>query len=134
MPAREQREAEPPSDAAVDRLDSQVAQIAAQASGVDTVWNSFLLNCDATPRARYDRGWFGLWENQVQADLSSGFCRDLYDQVIVSGESVKAEMGRAEQAARVAGVWPGEIRDVKRRHAMSWDGWGLPAPALRREP
>ena len=110
MPAREQPEAEPPPEPPFDRLDSQVAQIAAQASRVDTVWNSFLLNCDATPRARYDRGWFGLWDNQVQADLSSGFCRDLYDQVIVSGESVKAEMGRAEQAARLAGVWPGEIR------------------------
>jgi hypothetical protein len=125
---------EPEEDPAVDLLDIQVAQIAAQASSVDSVWNSFLLNCDATLRSRYDRGWFGLWENQVQADLSSGFCRDLYDQVILGGESVKTAMTHAEQTARRSGVWPGEIRDVKRRYAMSWEGWGLPAPALRREP
>jgi len=126
--------AEPEFDARIDVLDSQVAQIAAQASGVDAVWNSFLLNCDATMRARYDRGWFGLWENQVQADLSSGFCRDLYDQVIVAGESVKVAMSRAETQARTAGIWPGDIRDVRRRYAMSWEGWSLPAPPLRREP
>jgi hypothetical protein len=133
-PAAQPAPAEEAADPAVETLDMQVAQVAAQAAQVDALWSSFVRSCDATPRATHDRGWFALWENQVQVDLSNGFCRDLYDQIVVAGEAVKTRMSQLESSARQTGVQPGDVREVQRRHALSWEGWNLPAPALQREP
>jgi len=41
--------------------------------------------------------------------------------------SLRADIGAAldtaEEDARRAGVYPGEVRDVLRRHGLDWDGW-----------
>jgi hypothetical protein len=118
--------AEPPALAA---FNSRVASLAQQAAYVDALWASFAASCDASVATRYDRDWFALWESgTVRADLSTGFCRDLYNQVIARGESVKAGMSAAEDAARRAALLPGSIRDVRRRYALDWDGWQRSAP------
>lgn len=114
---------------ALEAFSSRVAALAQQASYVDALWASFAGACDATVRSRYDRDWFSLWDaGGVQSDLSTSFCRDLYNQVIARGESVKAAMAAAEESARPA-LLPGNIRDVRRRYAMDWDGWDRNPPA-----
>ena len=36
---------------------------------------------------------------------------------------IGAALDTAEEDARRAGVYPGEVRDVLRRHGLDWDGW-----------
>lgn len=113
---------------ALEAFSNRVAALAQQASYVDALWASFAGACDATVRSRYDRDWFSLWDaGGVQSDLSTGFCRDLYNQVIARGESVKSAMSAAEESARTD-LLPGNIRDVRRRYAMDWDGWDRTPP------
>lgn len=119
----------PAREAMRERFATQVASLAQQAKAVDSVWASFVSACDVRPgaAAKDARGWFGLWGQTVKADLSSGFCRDLFNQVVSAGESVKQSMVAAEDVARTT-LSPEEVRDIRRLHSMDWDGWTLPAP------
>jgi hypothetical protein len=114
---------------AEDAFARQVASLAQEADRVDRLWNEFRSACNATVGTRYEgaRDWFGLWGNDVRADLSNGFCRDLFDQIVGSGETVKRGMAGAEQAARRS-LSPGTIRDVRLRYSMDWDGWDRTPP------
>lgn len=108
---------------------NQVAALSQQARPVDAVWSSFVSSCDVKQAAGTEgaREWFGLWDGRVKADLSSGFCRDLFNQIVGSGEGIKKAMASAEEVARkTLGVE--ELRDIRRLNSMDWDGWALPAP------
>ncbi len=117
-----------------DAFDRQVASVSQSASGVDGSWASFVTSCKVIQPETTSGGrdWFGLWDGRVQADYSNGFCRDLFNQIVSSGEAVKKAMAAAESVVQGT-LDPGEIRDIRRLHNMNWDGWTLPAPA-RREP
>lgn len=117
-----------------DAFARQVAVVSQEAQAVDASWAAFVTSCSVIkPETMSDsRDWFGLWDGRVQADYSTGFCRDLFNQIVASGEGVKKAMASAESAVQGT-LEPGEIRDIRRLHNMNWDGWTLPAPS-RREP
>jgi hypothetical protein len=108
---------------------NQVANLSQQARAIDAVWGSFVTSCGAKPSSSVEGGrdWFGLWDGRVKADLSGGFCRDLFNQLITSGEGIKKGMAAAEDVARKT-MDAGEVRDIRRLNSMDWDGWELPAP------
>ncbi len=108
---------------------AQVASLAGQADRVDRVWNEFRSACDfpaGNPREG-ERGWFVIWEGSIRADLSAGFCRDLFNQVVDLAEPVNAGMAAAEDVARRT-LLPGDIREVRRQYRMDWDGWTRTPP------
>jgi len=116
----------------LDAFAEQVATLAQQADRVDALWDDFKTTCSVTLRSSHTDGrdWFSLWDNTAQVDLSSGGCRDLFNQVVERGEAVRGGMVRAEEAARAANLVPGDLRATLRRHSMEWGGWGGPAPKL----
>jgi hypothetical protein len=119
----------------LDAFAEQVATLAQQADRVDALWDDFRTTCSVTLRSSHadGRDWFSLWDNTAQVDVSSGACRDLFNQVVGRGEAVKGGMVRAEEAARVANLVPGDLRATRRRHSMEWSGWGGPAPELLKQ-
>jgi hypothetical protein len=123
------------ADAAREALNGQVGALAQQSLYLDDLWIAFAEYCRPTLRGgRYDRDWFSLFDSQTQVDLSSGYCRDLYNEIVGRGENIKRAMTRAEDNALRAGLYPGDVREARRRHALEWEGWRQPAPALRRVP
>ena len=115
---------------ALDAFATRVALISEQAFSVDAAWSVFANACNASAALPLDRAWFALWEqNGLRADLSTSTCRELYNKVVDRGEPVKAAMAAAEDRAREAALLPGALREIRRRYAMDWDGWELPAPA-----
>ena len=117
-----------------DRFATQVKTLSQDARSIDAAWSSFVTSCSVKQPANTGGGrdWFGLWDARVQADYSSGFCRDLFNQIVSSGEGIKKAMAAAEDVAGKT-LSVGEIRDIRTLHAMNWDGWALPAPP-KREP
>jgi hypothetical protein len=101
---------------------------------VDSSWASFVTACKVIQPETMSGGrdWFGLWDGRVQADYSSGSCRELFNQIVSSGEGIKKAMAAAESVVRDR-LEPGQIRDIRTLNNMNWDGWTLPPPA-RREP
>ncbi len=108
---------------------AQVASLAGGADRVDRVWNEFRSACkpEAGNQPQGTRGWFAVWEGSVRADMSGGFCRDLFNQILDLAEPVKAGMSAAEDVARRT-LSPGDIREIRRQYRMDWDGWALPPP------
>ena len=117
-----------------DAFARRVAAVSESAAGVDASWASFVTACKVIQPETMSGGrdWFGLWDGRVQADYSGGFCRDLFNQIVSSGEAVKKSMAAAESSV-VGTLEPGEIREIRTLYNMNWDGWTLPPPA-RREP
>jgi hypothetical protein len=116
-----------------EAYDQRVATLAQQANRVDNLWNGFKTSCNVTLReGNYEgaREWLSLWDGQAQVDLSSGSCRDLFNQIIGLGEAVNSGMVAAENSAR-QNLEPGQIRDIQRRHSLDWAGWGRNPPELR---
>jgi hypothetical protein len=111
------------------RYANEVASLSEKARTTDGVWSSFVTACDAKLNSSVDGGrdWFGLWDGRVKADLSGGSCRDMFNQIVTSGEGIKKAMASAEDVVRKT-MEPGELRDIRRLHSMEWDGWSLPAP------
>jgi hypothetical protein len=116
---------------ALEAYGRRVGALAQQAGFVDGLWSAFASTCAADVTGSYDRAWLALWDTgAVRPDLSSGYCRQLQNQIVSRGQSVNAGMAAAEDAARTAALLPGDVRQVRQQYAMDWSGWGRPAPAL----
>jgi hypothetical protein len=111
------------------RFADQVAALSRQAQPIDAVWSQFVTSCAARGPAETNgaRAWFGLWDGSVKSDLSSGFCRDLFNQMVQQGETIKKGMAAAEDVAR-PDLAPEDLRAIKKLNSMNWDGWALAAP------
>lgn len=106
-------------------FDERVAAIALDANRVDGLWSSFRNSCDVKTSGSFQgsREWVALWTSQAKADLSNGFCRDLFNQIVGLGDTVSQAMASAEEGVREA-LLPGAIRDVRVRYSMDFNGWG----------
>jgi hypothetical protein len=117
-----------------DEFEQRVANLAQEAIRVDSLWNTFRTSCNVTMRAgtayEASRQWLSLWDSAAQVDLSSGQCRDLYNQIVGLGQAVSVGMADAEDQARRT-LSPGQVRDIERRHQLEWGSWGRGAPELR---
>jgi hypothetical protein len=115
-----------------ERFANQVAALSQQARPIDSQWSSFVTACDVKQASSTDGGrdWFGLWDGRAHADLSGGFCRDMFNQIVSAGEGIKKGMSAAEDVARKT-LDVGEIHDIRKLNSMDWDGWGLAAPEKR---
>jgi hypothetical protein len=103
--------------------------LAQQADAVDRLWNGFKGPCKADESASYEgaREWLLLWDNPQGADLSGGFCRDLFNQIVDRGTTIGSGVVAAEKEAQRT-LSPEEIRQVSRSYSLDWSGWGRTAP------
>ncbi|HEY8231144.1 MAG TPA: hypothetical protein VIJ10_00640 [Vicinamibacteria bacterium] len=114
---------------AAESYSRRLADLAAQATAIDTVWSGFRTACNVTlSDGAYagSREWLSLWDS-VQVDTSSGYCRDLFNQIVGRGQSVNAAMAAAETDARRS-LEPGAIREIQRQYSLEWHGWGSTPP------
>ena len=114
------------ADSAAGRaFDERVATLALDANRVDGLWSTFRNSCDVKVSGSFQgsREWVSLWTGQAKADLSSGFCRDLHNQVAGLGDAVSQAMASAEEGVRET-LLPGAIREIRMRHSMDFNGWG----------
>jgi S1-C subfamily serine protease len=51
-------------------------------------------------------------------------CLSFRSQIRTLRTDIATALDAAQEQARRAGVYPGEVRDVLRRHGLDWDGWG----------
>jgi hypothetical protein len=111
---------------------ARVASMAGEADRVDRVWSRFRSSCNVVAGRPRDgaRGWFVVWQgSSIRADLPGRDCRDLFDQIIELGDPIRGGMTAAQDVARRS-LSPADIREIRRRYAMDWDGW-TPTSAKR---
>lgn len=114
---------------AAESYSQRLADLAAQATAIDNVWSGFRTACNVTlSDGAYagSREWLSLWDS-VQVNTSSGYCRDLFNQIVGRGQSVNSAMAAAETDAR-RWLEPGAIREIQRQYSLEWHNWGRTPP------
>jgi hypothetical protein len=108
-----------------ERLDA----LSRQADAVDRIWIGFKVPCKAEESTAYEgaRGWLLLWDDPQAADLSGGFCRDLFNQIVDRGATIGSGVVAADNEARRT-LSPEKMREIRRGYSLDWSGWGKTAP------
>lgn len=93
------------------------------ADQIDSYWNQYSKSCVLSVRRQSERPWFSVFEpNGVSINLHSAYdCERFLDSVRTNAERLKAELEKASEVARRKGVYPGVIRDLRRRHRLDWE-------------
>jgi S1-C subfamily serine protease len=94
------------------------------ADQVDDYWQRNARNCVTNSPNLGDRKWFAaLVPNAVHLNGQVYGCDDWLDNVTTGARRIEEEMRKAGEAARHNGVYPGVMRDIRRRYRIEWDGW-----------
>jgi serine protease Do len=120
-----------PSDADRQRQEGehryeQVLQWASRnADQIDRYWERYSKACVTNARRVGDRPWFAVYESNgvVVAGISEYDCQQFLNTVSGNANDIKEKMDAEGDTARRAGVYPGVLRDLRRRHRMDWQGW-----------
>jgi hypothetical protein len=95
------------------------------ADELDTYWTRYAGSCVATAKAAGDRAWFAAFEaGGVTLGTSTAVnCSSWLDTVRTNADRIKSEIERGSETARQRGVYPGTVRDLRRRYRLQWTGW-----------
>ncbi len=98
---------------------------AREAASIDDYWGRYATSCVSASVRSGDRPWFSVFEPDgvTLGNRSNIDCRGWLDAVTADARPVRTEVARATEAARRSGVYPGAMRDLRRRHRMEWSGW-----------
>ena len=103
----------------------QAMQAAAQrADQIDQQWKRFQGNCLVNPTSSdAQREWLVVRDQaptfKTPDQWCTAFARDLQGYVV----ELSTFMTQASEQARRAGVYPGTLRDTRRKYRLDWSGW-----------
>ena len=110
-------------DDGMKTYDKIVAAVAKRASEIDSYWARIKQNCSVRVFPGYDREWFGIWDDRAGLAASETSCVSALNDLHELAGEVRSVMIQAQENARRASVLPGQLRDIRRRYRMDWQGW-----------
>ncbi len=112
---------DPQHDAAMAELERRLKGATEFADRIDSGWAEYRAAClqGVTLKKRYDREWFALLERTPPSAASIG-CGPLAEDLTNAAGKLRVFMAEALNAARRAGILPGELREACRRHRLDW--------------
>jgi len=95
------------------------------ADQIDGYWDRYSKTCVSSARRGGDRAWFGVYEpNGITITINSAYdCQQFLDTLRTHADRLRAELNRNGEGARRNGVYPGVMRDLRRRYHLDWSGW-----------
>ena len=100
-----------------------VEGIARQSAQLDAYWNRIKANCTVRVAPGYDREWFGLWDGRTKLDTPDPSCGSAVTELTDMSAQVRTLMASSQEEARRASVLPGQLREIRRRYRMDWQGF-----------
>jgi S1-C subfamily serine protease len=110
-------------EAGQDAYGRDMATADQKARQIDGYWLRFRQACAPRPRTAGDREWFGVSEGLVEPTTTNQNCPYWLNDLRTMSRDFEAAMRAAGDAARRAGVYPGTLRDLRRRHKLDWSGF-----------
>ncbi len=104
-------------------FEREMAEAGQQAAQIDGYWARFTAACAPRVRSTGDRPWFGLADGRVDYTGNDGNCPYWLNDLVSMSRDFGLAMRTAGDAARRAGVFPGTLRDVRRKHRLDWIGF-----------
>jgi hypothetical protein len=92
---------------------------------LDDYWSKYAPQCVRASVQNGDRQWFSVFEpNGVALNVTSNIdCQDWLNNLRNNAMPIKNTLDQAAEVARRSGVYPGVMRDLRRRHRLDWSGW-----------
>jgi S1-C subfamily serine protease len=92
---------------------------------LDDYWNKYSSNCVKSSLQNGDRPWFAVFEpNGVSLNVTSNLdCAGWLDNLRSNATQIRNTIDQAGEIARRSGVYPGVMRDIRRRNRLDWSGW-----------
>jgi hypothetical protein len=94
-----------------------------KARQIDGYWLRFRQACAPRARTSGDREWFGVSEGAVESTTTDQNCPYWLNDLQTMSRDFEAAMRAAGDTARRAGVYPGTLRDLRRRYKLDWSGF-----------
>jgi hypothetical protein len=104
-------------------FERDVAALAQQALQIDGYWQRFYASCGPRQRESGDRGWFGVAEGQLDYAGRDRNCPYWLNDLNSMSRQFNTAMRGVADAARRAGVFPGTMREVRRKYKLDWSGF-----------
>jgi S1-C subfamily serine protease len=106
------------------RYEQAMTAAAQRADQIDSQWKRFQSNCVVSPVSTdAQREWFVVRDQAPSFKAADPWCtsfaRDLQDFT----RQFSQFMTQAADEARRAGVYPGTLRDARRKHRLDWSHW-----------
>lgn len=111
-------------DEAVAGYERWIADAAKKAESLDRNWADLRAQCMSgpAPHVRGDREWFVIFEGFDENRVSPG-CSNYYSDLANAARGFERQMAGAADAARRAGVFPGEARDIRHKYRLDSPDW-----------
>jgi len=119
-------ESESARDRGAARFEQLVQVLSRAGDQIDANWQRNAKLCVAsTVSTGGDRPWFALYvPNGVKTAVSNAYdCFAWINDMKTSANQIKERMDQALEASRRDDVYPGTIRDIRRKYRMEWSGW-----------
>ena len=99
-----------------------IAALARTADTLDEYWRNFKSSCyeGRVAGGSSDREWFALWDQRAMQGTVSPGCEQSFANIRGAAGNIRTGVLNAQETARRAGVYPGTIRDVRRRHRLEF--------------
>jgi S1-C subfamily serine protease len=111
-------------DRAVKAYEQAIATVAQRADQLDGRWRSFVRSCySGQIGGSFDRPWFAIYDSRAMQGAVSPGCTDAYDDIQRVANDIRGAIGRLDEAARQADIFPGTRRDVLRRFRLDNPAW-----------
>jgi trypsin-like peptidase len=94
------------------------------ADDIDAYWQRYARGCVVSASNTGDRAWFAVYEpGGVKLTSDRGDCGDWLQSVKSNAEQIRMRLRNATDEARRSGVYPGTLRDLRRKHRLDWSGF-----------
>ena len=103
---------------------SRMLEGAARTAGeLDGYWNRYASQCVAKLKTAGDRPWFAAYDAAgiTLGNNSTINCEQWLGEVRTTATRIKDTVDRASETARQRGVYPGTVRDLRRRQHLDFD-------------
>ena len=99
-----------------------IAALARTADTLDEYWRKFKSSCyeGRVAGGSFDREWFALWDPRAMQGAVSPGCEQSFADARGAARDIRTGVLNAQEAARRAGVYPGTLRDVRRRNRLEF--------------
>jgi uncharacterized protein YecT (DUF1311 family) len=105
-------------------FDQNLRVLQQRADQIDGQWRRLRENCHVDAQAGdAQRAWFVVRDRDPSRIGANAACASLLGDIAGSASQFSAAIGLAVESARRAGVYPGTLRDMRRRYRLDWSGW-----------
>lgn len=102
-----------------------LAWAAQNSQQLDDYWNRYASSCVTSAARSGDRPWFAVFEpNGVSLNMAATInCQSWLDTIRTNAVPIKNTLDQAAEISRRSGVYPGVMRDLRRKYRLDWNGW-----------